>query len=46
MYSGIVLFGGSWLYDLIFAGSAAERFNSENKFIMEGNSKDAGSPGK
>ncbi len=45
-YSGLAIFGGSWLYDLIFAGPAAARFNSENTFIAGGNGRDADSPGK
>lgn len=29
-YSGLAIFGGSWLYDLIFSGGAVEKFNREN----------------
>lgn len=34
-YTGFTIFGGSWLYDIIFSGAAVERFNSENKFIAD-----------
>jgi hypothetical protein len=46
MYCGVALFGGSWLYDLIFSGPAADRFNRENTFISGGPDRDAGSAGK
>lgn len=34
-YSGLTLFTGSWLYDVIFSRRAVEKFNSENKFLIE-----------
>jgi len=34
-YTGLTLFTGSWLYDIIFSRGAVEKFNRENKFLAE-----------
>lgn len=31
-FSGLAIFGGSWLYDIIFSPAAVERLNKENGF--------------
>ena len=38
-YSGLAVFGGSWLYDLIFSSGAVQRYNQENqdKFLIKEN---------
>jgi hypothetical protein len=30
-YAGLVVFGGTWLYDMIFSQGAVKRYNQENK---------------
>lgn len=44
--AGAAIFGGSWLYDIIFSGGAADKYNKDNKFLMEKDAKDEGSAGK
>ncbi len=34
-YTGLTLFVGSWLYDIIFSPFAVDRFNKQNKFLIE-----------
>ncbi|HPD19544.1 MAG TPA: hypothetical protein PLF61_07765 [Candidatus Goldiibacteriota bacterium] len=36
-YSGLVVFGGTWLYDMIFSQGAVKRYNQENedKFLIK-----------
>jgi hypothetical protein len=34
-FSGLTVFCGSWLYDLVFSGGSVDRFNSDNKFLIQ-----------
>ncbi len=34
-YSGLSLFIGSWLYDIIFSPFAVDKFNNKNQFLIE-----------
>lgn len=34
-FTGLTLFIGSWLYDVIFSPGAVDKFNKENKFLSE-----------
>ena len=45
-FTGLTIFGGSWLYDIIFSGGAAGKFNSENSFLTQEKKENAGSTGK
>jgi hypothetical protein len=45
-FTGLTIFGGSWLYDVIFSGGAAVKFNSENNFLLQEKKDNALSPGK
>jgi hypothetical protein len=45
-FTGLTVFGGSWLYDIIFSGSAVDKFNSENNFLIQEKKDNAGSAGQ
>jgi hypothetical protein len=45
-YTGLTIFGGAWLYDILFSGGAVEKFNNENKFLIQEKKEDAGSAGQ
>jgi flagellar biosynthesis protein FliR len=45
-YTGIAIFGGSWLYDVIFSGFAVDKFNNENNFLTQEKKDNAGSAGQ
>ncbi|MFP4465989.1 MAG: hypothetical protein ACLFP1_02955 [Candidatus Goldiibacteriota bacterium] len=34
-YTGLAVFLGSWIYDMIFAPAAVERYNEKNTFLLE-----------
>jgi|YelNatPaOPRAMG01_1025707.scaffolds.fasta_scaffold13066_7 hypothetical protein len=41
-YTGAAVFGGTWLYDLIFSGEAVKKYNQENndKYIIRGDNNE------
>jgi hypothetical protein len=41
-YTGLTVFGGTWLYDLIFSSGAVQKYNQENKdkFLLKGNNNE------
>jgi hypothetical protein len=45
-FTGLGIFTGSWLYDVIFSGGAVEKYNSEHTFLIQENNGNAGSSGK
>ncbi len=47
-YSGLTVFGGTWLYDLIFSSGAVQKYNQENqdKFLIKENKNNENSAGQ
>ncbi|MCX8094236.1 MAG: hypothetical protein N3E50_08750 [Candidatus Goldbacteria bacterium] len=47
-FSGAAIFGGTWLYDLIFSSRAVEKYNQENKdkFLIKEDKKNENSTGQ
>lgn len=45
-FTGLTVFGGSWLYDVIFCGGSVDKFNSENNFLIQEKKDNADSAGK
>ncbi len=47
-YSGLTVFGGTWLYDLIFSSGAVKGYNQENKdkFLIKENKGNENSTGQ